>query len=248
MINLFRAELHKIFRSKAFRFTVLISLGFSAIMFMLLSFGESSASVYGKKQLMAVLANQGMIILIIGVFSSMYISEEFTSGFIRNYVSVGHDRFKILFTKSIVTSLAGGVIAISNYLVNVLASSIIYGYGPELVLSEINHLVVVILLSTLVFIAVGSLATAFTFVIKNNGLSFIAFYSCSFFSQIATAFLLDNEFFTNILNKSIFVQINLLLKQTITMTDITTIVLVSLTTIVLSIGVSSLIFTKQDIK
>ena len=148
MLNLLRADFYKLKRSKAFWICAVVGVVIAVLMVVALnafitrglSRGPSSRG-YADVQAMQAAASviwaipqflsQNFLILLAGVFTSVFITDEFANGTIKNTLSCGAERNKVLASKFLVSSVASLFIFATSIVALVVAGSIVWGFDPQ---------------------------------------------------------------------------------------------------------------------
>ena len=148
MRNLLRADFFKLKRSRAFWVCALIGAVIAVLMVIAmnaditrsLARGPDSRG-YGEAQAMSAAASalwaitqflpQNFIVLLAGVFASIFVTAEFGDGTIKNTLSHGAERTKVLASKFVTCSVASLFILAVSLLALTIAGSIVWGFDPQ---------------------------------------------------------------------------------------------------------------------
>lgn len=190
MINLIKADMYRIFRSKGIYITMALLLG----LFVLQAFGEigsigiSSDEMEGAEEIVQLLtgrtaplnvmkANDNLIYFLLPII--IFISSvDFSSGTAKNVLSNGVSRTKYYFSKLILSMLFCTVILISSIVIPTIIVTLMNGFGGEFDWEYISQVLNVFALQLLLLFAVTSIGIFFVFTTKRtaavNGL-YIAF-------------------------------------------------------------------------
>ena len=148
MRNLLRADFYKLKRSKAFWICALVGVVIAVLTVVAmhatinrgLAQGTGSRG-YAEAQAMSASASavwvitqflpQDFIVLLAGVFTSVFVTTEFGDGTIKNTLSRGAERVKVLATKFIACTVASLVILAAALVALIAAGSIAWGFDPQ---------------------------------------------------------------------------------------------------------------------
>lgn len=190
MINLIKADIYRIFRSKGIYITMTILL----VIFVLQAFGEvgsigiSSDEMEGAEAVVQLLtgrtaplnvmrANDNLLYFLLPII--IFISSvDFSSGTAKNVLSNGISRTRYYFSKLILSMLFCTLILISSIVIPTIIATFMNGFGGAFDWTYISQVLNVIALQQLLLFAATSIGIFFVFTTKRtaavNGL-YIAF-------------------------------------------------------------------------
>lgn len=251
MLNLLRADFYKLKRSKSF----FISLGILVLIvaYILIDF-KSSAHL--KEQLSPstwhwiymFFAEKSFlpyfIPLLQAIFITMLISGEYSSGTIKDPVSLGFSRGKIYLSKLVTVSVGTLLLMLAAVLTIGVLSPLVFGFYGSFSMVDLMELVRMLLIQGLLYTAYGSLLLMIAFLIKNTGgtmafsILFSAIYGSlgSFFGEgVLGRMLLMSHFTLNAVPQPQGSDMGIALS-------------VALGYLILFSGIGGFMFKKQDIK
>ncbi len=163
-MNIFNSDLYKLKKSGAFWTCLVLSAAYAIIMVLMLSAYNDTATApdaYGFIYATPILP------MLIGIFSSNFVADEFGFGTIKNYLSKGALRTNLVLSKLLACFFGTTIIfAVANITV-FFAGTAILG-GGTIPLAEIISSV---LTAYILFIAYTSLFVALSFIIRNSGIA-----------------------------------------------------------------------------
>lgn len=181
MWNMFRCELKKLFRCRAFYFLVLASAGCGALSVWVLNAEPPQGSavsmqskellVYGYYAFASAIGECGIEIIIGALFAGIFICSDFENRTISLAVSAGNSRMAVLTGKILAFYLAAAVLVLPYPIISGIAATATAGFGTaltgEVVLSMIRMLVFKVIISS----AMLTLCVLLCFWIKKSGAS-----------------------------------------------------------------------------
>jgi len=146
--SLLRADFYKLKRSKSFWICSLVGVAFAVLMVIgtnasinRLMAADPTSPGYATAQAMHAAASavwaipsflsQNFIVLLAGIFASVFITAEFGNGTIKNTVSRGSERVTVLLSKFVTSGVASLFIFAVSILTLVVAGSIAWGFDPQ---------------------------------------------------------------------------------------------------------------------
>ncbi|KGN00672.1 ABC transporter permease [Clostridium botulinum] len=245
MFNLLKIEFYKLRYSKTLLGILLFCL-FESILCTLLF----SKILIGKVVFTRVLGTQLFLgwFVLISVFMAMYIGDEFSSGYIKNLISYGHKRHEIVIAKFIGTYVGIIIISLITPILITIINTFMNGYGEPFKVSSFIFSLRVTILMTFIYIGIGSIGIFMLFVSRNVIFSELAFVLIDPLNRIITLFDMKNPAIDRIYTNTIFGQVNIALLPNITLFQGLKVIIISLITISVSIGLSIYFFNKADIK
>ncbi len=259
MLNLLTAERIKLLRSKKLWIviSILMLLPIYQVVNSKISVNYGSDLVQAKDTvingatgILMMEKNGFTILFVICAFISFFIGEEFQNGTIRNALSLGRSRTHYYLSKLVTASLLSLVGVIIMTILGMIGFSVVFGFGEVAGITNyfsyatktFGTLYLLILANVSIYVMIG-------FLTKNIGISLV----WSFLYTIMTAFVpsvfLQTEHFKHVtfwftetfLNYSDFA-------SPVDIARFPEMVLVSIITIMLSLGLGILFFNRTDIK
>lgn len=251
MLNLLRADFYKLRRSKAF----FICLGLTAIVvaYIILDF---SSSAHMKEQfspstfhwIYMLFQEKAFLPYFIPVFQSIFITmlitNEYSTGTIKDSVSLGFSRIKIYISKLIIVSIGSILMMLVAIFITIITSIFVFGIYGSFLMYDLLLLVRMLLIQGVLYTAYGSIFLMIAFLIKNIGgtLAFSIFFSLTVGSLGS---IVGNGYFGRILLLMNFPPTAVPLPQTV---NIKIAIAVALFYLILCSGIGGYTFKKQDIK
>lgn len=244
MLNLLRSDFYKLRRSKTF-FTCLVILALIVAYIII----DISSSSYTKEQLspstfhwIYMLFQVPYFIPVFqALFITMLITNEYSTGTIKDSVSLGFSRMKIYMSKLITVSVGSISMMIVAILSTGITSIFVFGIYGAFSMVDLLLLARTILIQALLYTAYGSIFLMIAFLIKNIG-GTMAF---NIFFILILASIIGNSSWGRILLLMDFSPTSILNPQAV---DIRITTAVALSNIVICSGIGGFIFKKQDIK
>jgi ABC-type transport system involved in multi-copper enzyme maturation permease subunit len=170
MIQLIKIELFKLKHSRGFK----VLIGLSALLGV---FGIIAATATGQgvnlsghdtfyKQFGDL---KSLIYVLIGVFSGLFIGEDFANRTIQSQISLGYSRFLIIFSKTMVYMMGIFAIIFIEIFIASLGTSWINGFGVPITLSLILQMLKALLAFSFLMWSSAVICVATAFIIKNKG-------------------------------------------------------------------------------
>ncbi|GIP23447.1 ABC transporter permease [Paenibacillus sp. J22TS3] len=244
MGNLIRAELYKLKSSKIlYIMVILLTLLSLAISYWFRTYS-------GQRMMLLVFEIQLMfpLIIVIGLLGASFISGEYKSGGFKKYIYFGHNRGRILLSKSIVYLLVILLLSVIMPLLTTLINSGLNGFGGTAQASAGVMVFRTFALSLLVYVGVGAVAFLISMLFKNSLATIGVFFGLYNLYVILQAVAMKSEFFRIIYEKTILGQIAVASSPNITAYQIWQLIVVALLTIALSLLLSVYWFRRTEIK
>lgn len=251
MINLLRADFYKLRRSKSFY----ICLGILAVVvvYIIIDF-RSSAQI--KEELSAstfhwiyMLFKERAFLpyfipLLQAIFISMLITSEYSTGTIKDSVSLGFGRSKIYMSKLITVSAGSIIMMIVAVFTTGITSIFVFGIYGSFSMYDLLLLIRMLLIQGLLYTAYGSIFLMIAFLIKNIGgtMAFSIFFSLiigSLGSVVGNGYLGRTLLLMNFSPTAV---------PNPRAVDMRIAIAVALSYLILCLGIGGLAFKKQDIK
>ncbi|MCH4891363.1 hypothetical protein EZV73_27580 [Acidaminobacter sp. JC074] len=174
---MFKSELYKLKKSKAFWVSILIVVLFA--FGLAFAFSENASDVDATTEQLSMTAVDLMdfsygipaLSIVAAIFTSIFVSSEFQYGTMKNYISKGASRTSVFIVKLLVSYLAVTIIFIALNTTLYVLGSILIGYSTIAIMDLMSMLFVTWLLFmayTTLFVAVGFSARNSASVISIN--------------------------------------------------------------------------------
>ncbi|MGL5351927.1 MAG: hypothetical protein ACRDA5_01230 [Clostridium sp.] len=242
MINLLKTDLYKLRKSSLFYGLVI----FMIIMAVVMTAINSSLDMQGKDALSSSIQFTQMMVGIIPLTFGISIVKDFTTGYIKDSVAYGYSRTRIFLSNVIAFSIGLIIILLIFPVVSTLIITFLNGYGEVLTTDTIFNILRMLFLMILVIVAIATLAALIAFATRSNAIVLLSILVVNFIVQAGS--MATNKIIKDIYENMIFYQINLISLPDISSSQITSVVVVSILTIVASILVGVYLFEKTDIK
>lgn len=262
MINLIKADIYRIFRSKGIYITTAILL----VLFLLQAFGEigsigiSSDDMEGADEIVQLLtgrtaplnvmkANDNLLYFLLPIIIFVS-SADFSSGTAKNVLANGVSRTKYYFSKLILSMLFCTVLLIFSIVIPTSIVTAMNGFGGEFNWAYISPVLNVFALQLLLFFAVTSIGIFFVFTTKRtaavNGL-YISF--CLVPMLVIIMLFSISEKFSKLLEYEMVMNIRRAANVNLmTGDEIIKIIAVGLVYLIISLSCGLGLFKKCDIK
>lgn len=137
MLNIFKMDMHRIFHSKMFYiclFSMLLVTGSMIIFDVVPNFSAimGAGSVGSEDAMMGNMMGIGMAFMVIGIYYSLYICQEFTSGFAKNIFARHANPIRYIGGKLLSLTVAGSIMLLVFVLISMILMAIV---GGSIVLS-----------------------------------------------------------------------------------------------------------------
>ncbi|MFL0252458.1 ABC transporter permease [Clostridium neuense] len=246
MLNLLKCEFYKLKRSKSFY--VLIVLGIiDGIVGIILA--PSLRNDCGKKGMIGMFGGEEFLgqIIFLGIFT-IYITNEFKSGYTKNIISYGHKRRDVVLSKSIVFSTAAIIISLILPITVTVIETVMNGYGEIFNFKAFAFILRVTLIMMISYVVMASIAVLISFIFRNIIAPMAIFYLLDMANRFASAFSLRSNDVKYLYEKTIFYIPNIAISNVISISQMVQVVFHGLVVIAFSILLSIYIFNKADIK
>ena len=164
MRKLIKYELHKLFRQRSFYIcgSVIILLPLIFLLITRFASGFSHAEITGWDGATSAMSN-GNFIMIMGIFISLYICEDFDQGILKNIFSKGYSRGRVYAAKYFITLFAAGLIFLADMLVSFIVATVFWGTG------SMGDSLETILCQGIVIVCYHAFFSALSFIIGKTG-------------------------------------------------------------------------------
>lgn len=251
MLNLLRSDFYKLRRSKSF----FICSGILAVVvvYIIIDFGSSARM---KEQLSPSTFHWIYMIfeekaflpyflpVLQAIFITMFITSEYSTGTIKDSVSLGFSRMKIYISKLITVSVGSILMMLVAIFFTGIAASFVFGIYGSFSMYDLLLLVRMLLIQGLLYTAYGSIFIMIAFLIKNIGgtMAFSIFFSLIIGSLSS---VVGNGYLGRILLLMNFSPTAIPHPQAV---DMRIAIAVALSYLILCSGIGGFTFKKQDIK
>lgn len=251
MLNLLRADFYKLRRSNSY----FICLGI-LVLFVAYIIIDFSSSAHIKEQLSPstfhwtyMLFNEKAFLpyfipLFQAIFITMLITSEYSTGTIKDSVSLGFSRMQIYISKLITLSVGTILMMIVAIFTTAITSIFVFGVYGSFTLFDMLLLFRMLLIQVLLYTAYASVFLMISFLIKNIGgtMAFNIFF-CLILGSLSS--LVGNSYLGRILLLMNFSPTAVPHPRTV---DIRIAIIVGLAYLIIFSGIGGLTFKKQDIK
>jgi ABC-2 type transport system permease protein len=251
MLNLLRADFYKLRRSKSFFICLLMNAIY--VTYIIIDFGSSA---HIKEQLspstfhwIYMLFKEKAFLpysipVFQAIFITMFITNEYSTGTIKDSVSLGFSRRKIYMSKLITVSVGSILIMLAAIFLTVITSIFVFGIYGYFSMYDFLLFIRMFLIQSLLYTAYGSVFLMIAFLIKNIGgtMAFSIFFSLILGSLGS---LVGNSYFGRILLLMNFSPTAVPHPQSV---DISIAIAAALSYLILCSGIGGFTFIKQDIK
>lgn len=246
MLNLLKCEFYKLKRSKSFYILIILGI-IEGIIGIILS--PSLRNDCGKKGMLGMFGGGEFLgqIIFLGIFT-IYITNEFKSGYIKNSISYGHKRRDIVLSKSIVFCIATIIINLMLPITVTVIETVMNGYGEAFNFQVFAFILRITLIMMISYVVMASIAVLLSFAFRNIIAPMFIFYFLDMANRFSSAFSMRSNDFRYLYEKTIFYIPNIALSNVISISQILQVVFHSLIVIAFSILLSIYAFNKADIK
>lgn len=246
MLNLLKAEFHKLKTSKLFWLMLLAGVA-QGIAGPILA--QTLRTKSGEDMLMfSIQMQQFLVYMPILASYGYFIGIEFHSGSIKNLVAYGHRRRDIIIAKSIAFYLGTVIISFAFPLVITLINTFINGYGRPFDLQALLLILRVSFLMTLIYIGMSSIIVMLSFLTKNPIAPSVIFYLLDTVCRAGQILSLKNNTVKEIYGKTVFYQLNTATLREITFSQGLEVVAICLITIAISTAIAFVSFNRAELK
>ena len=174
MSKLLKADIYRLFRTKAFYVCLIIMyciIGLNAVIIkMSHTLGiEGEIANYNGITFGLEMLTISNIKLFMGIFIAVFVASEFNFGTMKNLVSKGFDRAKIYLSKLITMSIASIIMVMNMFLVAILVVTFATGELGEITSSYLLEILRLLAIELLLYVALGSVFLMIAMVIRSSG-------------------------------------------------------------------------------
>lgn len=252
MFNLLKSEVYKLLRSTAFRVLLFLNTIFStfaSVMFVQSSKSNPDFIITGKDALASGFSDTLLLFVFCGILSGLFVASEFSSGGIRNMITYGHSRLKVFSAKLIIYSLGSLLLTTIYPTILTLTSTSAHGWGVSFSTSETLTAFRIILLALLLNLTLILLCGVISFLVKENGLSIGICIGGGLMLhvilQLITSFLPQFSWLYDYSPLGLYAKA---LDSAASITDILTVIGISILTILFVYCIGLFRFTREDLK
>lgn len=180
MLNLFRAQMYKLVRSKSFYIILIINIivnVLGTLMYWLLISSPKvmesrPETVKGYTLMYKIITNGGISVFecISIVFIALFVASGFRQGSIRSEISYGYKRTDIYFSKMLSAMIGNGLIMVSTLLTGFASGVAIFGFGSDINSEILIQLIRSFGLVIFVSMAFSSIYVLICFIFKEPGI------------------------------------------------------------------------------
>ncbi|QUI23588.1 ABC transporter permease [Vallitalea pronyensis] len=245
MYNLLKSDFYKLKSMKAFYilllFPVIQAVGFSYFV----------PHATGNQTLNNSLSSQEFMVLflLMGVFASIIITNDFHTGGIRSLISFGHNRMKIIYSKSVVYYFSIILLSLLFPIISTIINTSKNGFGLIVEGDLITAFFVRLLLLMLIYIAESSIFLVIAFITRNSNMVITTAGVIVVMNLILNMYVRKKQSLIGDIYKTTpYYQTTHLLNDPMTLEVIGSILLICVLTIMLCIIVTGFAFNRMDVK
>ncbi len=240
MINLFKSEFMKLYKSSSLKIIILLGIAMSLIFHLTVV-----THVTGYNALVGSMQDTPLVMLLAGIFAGLFIGNDFSNRTIQSEISLGYTRFKVFLSKSIVFLIGSCIIILIYPITSIIICNITNGFGEIINYNIIKDIIRMVLLFLIVNCGTLSVCVIVGFTVRNVGASI----GSSIGILIIGSVIIDA--ISNKYNFNKFTTVGwskLILIPNMTIIEILQALIVSGVTLIISLFVAYLIFKKADLK
>lgn len=246
MLNLLKAEFHKLKTSKIFWLILLAGIA-QGIGGPLVS--EKLRTMSGEDMLLfSTQIQQFLLYIPILCVFAYFVGTEFHTGSIKNLVAYGHRRRDIIIAKSIAFYVGTVIISFIFPLVITLINTFLNGYGRSFTIQALLLILRVTFLMTLVYIGMVSILVMLFYLTRNAYLPVVLFYLLDSVCRVCQTLSMRNNTVKDIYGKTVFYQVTTVTLKEITFSQGLEVVAICLITLALSTAIAMAAFNKAELK
>lgn len=256
MLNLLRANLYRAKKDKVLYICLILIflMVITDCLFGLVTHNfadmEAFASIYNGKTMFTrsfdPTTNMGILI---PIFAYVIMNRDYTHGTIRNKIICGYKKTSLYLSYYITTLILGIGLVLTNMFLNLSLGSLFLGFGAELNGDELNNIIKVVLLGTLVFSVFLTISHFIMHLLKSFG--YIGYFISLFFIIGLTALefiFADSQIIDLIVDCNPIRQIRYIYTGFLDTNKVVTMILSSFAYITTLNIVGLCIFNKSDLK
>ena len=172
----YKTELYKLKKSKPFYICLVICIAFAALIPIVMKLGISrgdedfAAMSLSGVEMIGYSLGMNIFPIVLAVFVSIFVSVEFQSGTIKNYISKGVNRVRMYLSKLAVCGIATLAMFVAYILSACITGTILWGFDLHNI-AAISNVLPLILGEGLLMLAFSSVFVAFSMFFRGNGTS-----------------------------------------------------------------------------
>lgn len=260
MFNIIKADFYKFFKSKTFYVSLIVALLFATLFVVATYFGLQEMGQPGGPPVGAPIPtnvrgllfraiDSNIVIMLIAVMTSIFVSAEYSTGIIKDTVSSGKSRTKIFLSKLIVTGVGAILILLFNVVYQSLFGLLFIEYGAAFNIAEFWLIAKTLLSAIVVIVAFNTLFATLTTAFKTLGASLASNIGLLMFGGLIFYLIsLIGDFFKNISDYWLADNLTAVVANATANTYEFRPLIIALCYLAISTIIGILIFKKQDIK
>jgi ABC-2 type transport system permease protein len=243
MINLLKLEIYKLKRNKAFWLISAIDI------FVGLIYVMKNGSLVGIKAFQSSMYDIATLMVLGAIFAGLFIGTDFTDRNINQGIVAGYSRIKILFSKVIILFLATEIIMILYPITSVIVNSALNGWGETFNMDTAIYILRTIFLRLIVDSSCISLWVLLAFLFKDI-LKTVSVSIFIFMMGSGCIITLSKkvDFMKEIYNLTANGQARILVNKTLSLYQITNIMVSNLIIVLVLLSISYLLFRRAELK
>lgn len=253
MNNLLKCELYKLRHSKGFVVMMIISAlcgVIGSIFFAYAEFLGSGINLTGYEAYYSMFTDLRTFMLIFaGVFSGIFIGEDYFCRAYQAELALGNSRFKVLLNKTIVYMIGIMFMIFTWQIVTITLVSLINGFGEILTIGLIGNMLRASLMFSLHICAISMLCVATSVAIKNKGtIILVNFLLLVIIDGIFQGVSLLHDIGIEIYSRTPLIHAIIFASPKVPMSDLIYSILTGIITMILLFSLSLSIFRKSELK
>jgi ABC-2 type transport system permease protein len=259
MFNIIKADFYKFFKSKTFYVSLIVALLFATLYVVATYFGVQQMGQPGGPPVGAIETNtrgllfraidSNIVIMLIAVMTSIFVSAEYSTGIIKDTVSSGKSRTKIFLSKLIVTAVGASLILVFNVIYQTLFGLLFLEYGTAFNMVEFWLVLKTLFSALVVIISFNTLFATLTTAFKTLGASLASNIGLLMFGGLIFYLIsLIGDFFKNITDYWLADNLTKIVQNAMLNSYEFKPLIIALCYLIVSVIAGILIFKKQDIK
>ena len=259
MFNIIKADFYKFLKSKTVYVSLIVALLFATLFVVATYFGVQQMGQPGGPPVGAIATNtrgllfsaidSNIVIMLVAVMTSIFVSAEYSTGIIKDTVSSGKSRTKIFLSKLIVTAVGASLILTVNVVYQTFFGLLFLEYGTIFNTSEFLLILKTLLSAMMVVIAFNTLFATLTTAFKTLGASLASNIGLIMFGGLIFYLIsLISDFFENITDYWLADNLSKVVQNAMLNTYDFKPLIIALSYLAISVIAGILIFKKQDIK
>lgn len=176
MINLLKADIYKLLKSRAVIICLILNMIYAITSIIAISCitklsqlkGDQEAGLNGISCITQSQSWAGVIALIIAIAVTIFVTTEFSYGTMKYSIAKGYSRTEIYFSNLISASVLTSIMLLSYVVITTATATVLWGFGdfnPEIFIGSLN----VIGIQLLLYISLAAFSLMISMLIKNSG-------------------------------------------------------------------------------